>query len=275
MVISSRENERWKAMRRLSGSKGKRRPGEEDRLLVEGLHLLEAAIDAGLDPDPVLATPDLLAAAPPLLERLRRPPLAVAPALLDELADADSPRGVVATVSLPDKSLDDLSRIVSRAAEPVVLVLADGLQDPANLGALARTAEAAGAAALLATRGTAGWRHPRALRASTGSLLRLPVLADTTPAHMREVLAPFGFTWVALETRGGEDVYHAELGARVVVMVGAEAAGLSPTSQTLADRRITIPLAPGVESLNAHVAAAVVLFELRRRSLRTEGRRSP
>lgn len=265
MVISSRENERWKAMRRLSRSKGKR-GAEGELLLVEGLHLLEAALDAGRQPDVVLATPELLADAPPALQRLPRPPLAIAARLLEELADADSPRGLVAAVAVPERDLGELSRIVAGGGERAVVVLADGLQDPANLGALARTAEAAGAVALVTTPGSVGWRHPRCLRASTGSLLRLPVFSDAEPDILHEMLAPLGTTWLALDPRDGEDLYHCDLAGRLLLVVGSEAAGVSARVRALADRRLTIPLAPGVESLNAHVAAAVVLFELRRRA---------
>jgi TrmH family RNA methyltransferase len=253
-------------MRRLSRSKGKRLPQERELVLLEGLRLLEAALDAGLSPETVLATPELLATDPPLLRRLARPPLAITATLLEELADADSPRGLLATARLPERPVAELSELVRRAGGGAVVVLADGLQDPANLGALARTAEAAGSTALVCTPRTVAWRHPRSLRASTGSLLRLPVFAGLEPSELRHALAPLDGSWVALVPRGGEDLYRAELGGNLVLAVGAEAAGLAERTLAFADRRITIPLAAGVESLNAHVAAAVVLFELRRRA---------
>jgi TrmH family RNA methyltransferase len=274
MMISSRDNERWKAMRRLARSKGKRRPQERDLLLVEGVHLLEAALDAGLEPEAVLATPELLEAAPPLLRRLPRAPLVVAPALLQELADADSPRGILATVRLADRGAEALPAVVSEA-DLGPIVLADGIQDPANLGALARTSEAAGAAALVTTPGSVGWRHPRSLRASTGSLLRLPVFSGLEAETVHGALAPFGYSWVALVPRGGEDLYSSDLPRRVLLAVGAEGAGLGERVAERTDRRVTIPLAAGVESLNAHVAAAVVLFELRRRALGRAGGPGP
>jgi TrmH family RNA methyltransferase len=270
MVISSRDNERWKAMRRLARSKGKRRSAERDLLLVEGVHLLEAALDAGLEPETVLATPELVAAAPPLLDRLPRAPLLIAPSLLEELADADSPRGLLAAVRLADRGAETLAE-VARGGDAGPIVLADGIQDPANLGALARTCEAAGAMALITTPGSVGWRHPRSLRASTGSLLRLPVFAGLEPDSVEQALRPFGTSWVALVPRGGEDLFASVLEGRVLVAVGAEGAGLGARVAELAHRRLTVPLAPGVESLNAHVAAAVVLFELRRRGLVAAG----
>jgi tRNA G18 (ribose-2'-O)-methylase SpoU len=272
MVISSRDNERWKAMRRLSRSKGKRRHADGDLLLLEGLHLLEAALDADLVPETVLATPELLESAPALLSRLPRPPLAIAPALLDELADTDSPRGLLATVAAAERSVAELPGIVAGASDPFpTIVLADGIGDPANLGALARTAEAAGAAALVTTPGGVTWRHPRCLRASTGSLLRLPVFAEVDATVLRGTLTPLGFTWLGLEAHGGEDLYRTEVDGAVLVAIGAEAGGLGVRTLELADRRVTVPLAAGVESLNAHVAAAVVLFELRRRTLGARG----
>ena len=267
MVISSRENELWKAMRRLSRSKGRRRPEERDLVLLEGPHLLEAALDAGLAPETVLATAELLSADTPLLRRLPRPPLVVAPALLDELADADSPRGLLATVRMRERDVSELPDLLGLGSDRAVVVCADGIQDPANLGALARTGEAAGAIALVASPGCVAWRHPRSLRASTGSLLRLPVFAGVEPSELRRVLSPLPCTWIALVPEGGQDLYGASLEGRLVLLVGAEGPGLTDEALALADQRLTIPLARDVESLNAHVAAAVVLFELRRRAI--------
>ena len=267
MVISSRENELWKAMRRLSRSKGRRRPEERDLVFLEGPHLLEAALDAGLAPETVLATAELLSTDTPLLRRLPRPPLVVAPALLDELADADTPRGLLATARVRDRDVSEMPEVLWQRGDRAVVVYAEGIQDPANLGALARTAEAAGAVALVASPGCVAWRHPRSLRASTGSLLRLPVYAGVEATELRRVLSPIPCTWIALLPEGGQNLYASTLDGRLVLLVGAEGPGLTDGALALADQRLTIPLARDVESLNAHVAAAVVLFELRRRAI--------
>ncbi len=221
----------------------------------------------GLAMHPLLATRAFLESAPGrrLLPRLPLPPLEIEAELLSELTDADSPRGILAVVHLPRGGAGQLPLV-----EGGVYVLAEGLQDPGNLGALARVAEASGAAAICCTAGSAHPNHPRALRAAAGSLLRLPAAVGATAAELAERLAPLSPTWLALVPRGGEDLYAEPPAGTLVLALGAEGAGLSAATRQLADRELTIPLAPPVESLNATVAAALALFELnvRRRQLR-------
>jgi TrmH family RNA methyltransferase len=253
-VITSRQNSRLKDIRRLRRSKG-------DHALLEGPHLVGEAVAAGIGLETVLATPAWLASpegralAPSLPS-----PLEVAPELLDELTDADSPRGVLAVARLPRSG---------SAALPVraggVYLFLDGLQDPGNLGALARVAEAVGAAALALSPGTVHPNHPRALRASAGSLLRLPVVVGAEAGDVDRRLAPVRPRWMALDPRGGAGLWAAPLDGTLVLALGAEGPGLSPELRERAALRLTIPVEPPVESLNATVAAALVLFEIRRR----------
>ena len=190
------------------------------------------------------------------------PPIEVSPDLLTDLTDADSPRGVLAVAVLRRAGVEALP---VRAGRPYLYL--DGLQDPGNLGALARVAEAAGAAGIVLSPGCVHPNHPRALRASAGSLLRLPVAVGAEPAALDRHLRAARPQWASLVPRGGEDLYRAPLAATLVLAVGAEGPGLSPTLLDRVDLRLTIPMEPPVESLNATVAAALVLFEMRRRSL--------
>jgi TrmH family RNA methyltransferase len=170
-MISSRQNQRLKDIRRLRRSKG-------DLALLEGPHLIAEALAAGIALDEVLATPPFLATPEGrrLAALLPAAPLEVAPELLDGLTDADSPQGVLAVARLPRGGVAALPVAPGR---PYLYL--DGLQDPGNLGALARVAEAAGAAGLALSPGCVHPNHPRALRASAGSLLRLPVAVAAGP----------------------------------------------------------------------------------------------
>lgn len=258
-MITSRQNSKLKTMRRLLRCKGA-------GALLEGPHLVSEALAAGIALDPVLVTPQFAASAEgrELLARLPHPAEPVEPELLEALADADSPRGIVAAAGLRHARLEELP--VTRDG---VYLYVDRLQDPGNLGALARTAEAAGCAGLALSPGTVDPYHPRAMRASAGSLLRLPAAVGIEPDalshHLSRHLAPLSPTWLALEAHGGEDLYTAPLDGTLILALGAEGPGLSPDVAARAGRRLTIPLAPPVESLNATVAAALVLFEIRRR----------
>jgi TrmH family RNA methyltransferase len=128
-------------------------------------------------------------------------------------------------------------------------------------------AEAAGAAALVLSPGSAHPNQARALRASAGSLLRLPVGVAVPPAALAARLAEGGApaAWAALAPRGGRDLWRTPFEGTLVVAVGAEGPGLSPEVASRAAVVVTIPVAAPVESLNAAVAAALVLFEIRRR----------
>lgn len=248
-------------MRRLRRSKG-------DRALLEGPHLVAEAAGAGLELEEVLVAPGFLDSSTAggelrrILAALPHPPSEVAPELLDHLTDADSPRGIVAAVRLPRRGEEALP-----ARRDGVYLYLEGIQDPGNLGALARSAEAAGAAGMALAEGTAHPNHPRALRGSAGSLLRLPVAVDAEPDVLDAHLGSDGAAprWTALAARGGEDLWRADLEGCLVLALGAEGPGLSPALEERCSRKVTIPLAPPVESLNAAVAASLVLFELRRR----------
>lgn len=220
------------------------------------------ALAGGLTLGEVLATPQYLEspAGQALMRRVSFPPLEVDAAVLASLADADSPQGVLATVELPRLPTEDLPLIAG-----AVYVYADALQDPGNLGALARVAEATGAAALALAPGSVHPNHPRALRASAGSLLRMPTAREVTPEALARRLRALDARWVCLVPAGGESLYEADLSGTLVLALGAEGPGVSQGVLERAERRITIPLRPPVESLNVTVAAAVTLFEVLRR----------
>jgi RNA methyltransferase, TrmH family len=233
-----------------------------DLALIEGPHLVAEAAAAGVELVDVLATPELLASAAgrDLAARLAVAPHPVAAEALASVLDADSPRGVAAVARLPRPGVAALPIV----EDGVYLYLA-GLQDPGNLGALARSAEAAGAAALALSPGTVTPNHPRALRASAGSLLRLAVAVGVELAALDRHLAPVAPRRVALAPRGGESLWTADLAGALVLLLGAEGPGLPETLASQAEIQLTIPLAEPVESLNATVAASLVLFEIRRR----------
>ncbi len=231
------------------------------------------ALGAGLALETVLATEEFLTSEEgrAIARRLPAEPTLVSADLLDSLADADSPKGLLAIAHLPRGG----AAALPLRPDGLYLYL-DGIQDPGNLGAIARVAEATGAAGLALSPGSVHPNHPRALRASAGSLLRLVVAVGVTAEELSAHLAPLSPTWTALAAAGGHDLYAAELpggkdapGA-LILALGAEGPGLSREIEQLVARAgllLTIPLTPPVESLNVAVAAAVALFEIRRRRM--------
>lgn len=260
-MIVSRQNQRLKDIRRLRRCKG-------DRAVLEGAHLVGEANALGLELETVLVTPRFAASSEGqgLRSTLADAPLEVAEALLDELCDADSPRGVLAVARLPRRGVEDLPR-----SEPGLYGFVDGLQDPGNLGALARSFEAAGATGLALSPGSVHPNHPRALRASAGSLLRLPVAIGAAIDEVDDRLAGLQARWVALAPRRGQNLWEAPLDGSLVLAVGSEGAGLSDVVERRAEIRISVPMQAPVESLNTTVAASLVLYEIARRQRAPQG----
>ncbi|MEO7794594.1 MAG: RNA methyltransferase [Thermoanaerobaculia bacterium] len=218
---------------------------------------------------PVVATAEFLAspAGQEVLARLSRPPLVAAGRLLEALADADSPRGLLAACELPRGGVAALQ---PRAGQ--IWLYLDGIQDPGNLGALARVAEGLGAAGLLLSPGCADPNHSRALRASAGSLLRLPLAIRAEPAAARARFAETpetdggGGRWIGLEAHRGsiclEKLQPTGASSLTILALGAEGPGLSATTRAQLDLGVTITLHGRLESLNVAVAAALVLARI-------------
>lgn len=257
-MIESSRNEAIKTLRRIRRTKGA-------EAVLEGSYLVLEALAAGFRLQPVLATEEFLAsvAGQEVAARLPRPPLLATGAVLDTLADADSPRGLIAGCSLPRA---DLAGIHPGGGETWLYL--DGIQDPGNLGALARVAEGLGAAGLVLSPGSADPNHSRALRASAGSLLRLPVAVQAAPQAARERFSRCnaGARWIGLEAHQGsirlDELAPAAADALTVVALGAEGPGLSVATRAQLDVAVTIALRGRLESLNVAVAAALVLARL-------------
>lgn len=176
---------------------------------------------------------------------------------LAALADTETPQGILAVARIPLAGLDDL-RV---SAEPAVILVLDAVQDPGNLGTLARTAEALGAAGLVALPGTVDAWNPKTVRAAMGSTFRLPVV----PADWETLsawLSSRGFTTLAAAA-GGEPLPDPRP-SRAALVLGNEGAGISDDTRARADRVVGIPLRGRAESLNVAAAGAILLYELLR-----------
>ncbi len=280
-MIVSPQNQRLKALRALISGRGQGQAtrkaatllvadlvrteiaADASLLVLEGPNLIEAALDAGLPMPLVVSTERFLASDHLVLDRFATAPLAVEESLLDALADADSPRGLVAIVAAPEWTL-------ASALEDgwSTLLYLDRLRDPRNVGAVLRVAEATGVDLVVLGPGTASWRHPRALRASAGSALRLTILDGIGSEELtHQIEAILGETphWYGLQA-GGRSVFDVPVASPRVLAVGSEAHGLSSEVAGRCTSSLAIPMEGDIESLNVATAAAVALFEIQRRS---------
>lgn len=262
-LITSARNPRVMTARGLHRRQGRRR---ESLMLLEGPHLVQEALAAGLAWHSVFYTAPWAATQEgrQLLERVVAVAGAdgifqVTPAVLEAVSTTRTPQGVVAVVAEPPAPhLEEMP-----PAAPVLCL--DGLQDPGNVGGALRSAYALGAGGGLLGPGTADPYQPKALRAGTGMMLRLPlVITGDLPQALR-ALGAMGRRVLGLSPRGGTPLPQVPReGPGPVLVVGSEGSGISPAVGDCLDEQVTIPLRPGAESLNAAAAAAIALYELAR-----------
>jgi RNA methyltransferase, TrmH family len=247
-VITSPGNQRIKEALRLRRSRERRRAG---LFLAEGVREVERALAAGLVVRAIYHAPELL---PDWRHGPHGVTEEVSARVLARLAYRAEPEGVIAVVEAPHRELP---------AEPTLLLVAVGIEKPGNLGAMARSAEAAGADALLVAGAEADPWNPNAIRASTGAVFSLPIVEATLDevARLRQVK-------IAAVVEAPRAHTDADLARPVALLIGAEDTGLEAEWLAIADETVAIPMrGTVVDSLNASAAAAVLLFEaLRQRT---------
>ncbi len=231
---------------------------EGEALLLEGARSLVDALEAGVVPELLFATAGLSPADAAATDRARRAGtevIEVSHRVLARLSDLESTRALAATAPVPSATLHTLD------ASRLVLLL-DGLQDPANVGAILRAAEAFGADGVVLTPGTASPFAPTAFRASAGSALRVPVARNVLSTDAVSWIRQIGATLAGADAHDGEDPDALRGVAPVVLAIGSEGHGLTAPLVAALDRRVRIPVSPRVESLNAAVAAGILLYAL-------------
>lgn len=233
------------------------RGGDPELVLIDGEHLLADALDAGIPIEVVLT--DGRAAA--LAGRARAAGASVyegTAGVLEAASPVRTPSGVVA---LARWRTADLRDVLERRPQCCLGLV--GVQDPGNVGSAIRAADALEATGVLALEGTADPRGWKTLRGAMGSSFRVPVARATASDAIAEARAR-RLSVIASVATGGTAIDQTDLSAPSLILVGSEGAGLPPDLAALADRRITIPMRTGVDSLNVAVTAAIILFEARR-----------
>jgi RNA methyltransferase, TrmH family len=258
--ISSAANPRVKAAVRLRDRRERERTG---RTIVDGTRELRRAIDAGVRvreafvAEPLVESEDARAA----LDALRGTAatiVRVSTNVFEKVAFGDRSDGVVAIVDAPRTGLDAL-RLPS---EPLILVVAD-VEKPGNLGAMLRSADGAGADAVIAASPRTDLFNPNAIRASTGTIFSVQLAAAPTPAVV-EFLRDMRVRTSAARIDAAKDYTDADLRGAVAIAVGSEAAGLGAAWSAASTDAVRVPMHGIADSLNVSVAAAVLLYEARR-----------
>jgi TrmH family RNA methyltransferase len=237
---------------------------EQGWCVAETFHLLEEALRSSCEIKTVLAAESKRASVEALEQRLAGVRVVLLPdALFDGIAATETSQGVMALVQPREWKLAQLLQ-----GKALVVVL-DGLQDPGNAGAIVRAAEAFGGTGIVFLKGTVSPHNPKTLRASAGSLFRVPfvqgVASATAIATLRQNGIKLFAAMPAVPTQSADSLAATDLSGRCALIVGSEAHGVSAPLRSAATD-IRIPTV-GVESLNASIAAAVLLYEARRQRM--------
>jgi RNA methyltransferase, TrmH family len=254
-MITSRQHPIVKEFRELARGGG-------DLILLDGWHLLHEAAAAEIAVEKIAICGPPSTAEQRIVDRLRRQGaqiVDVSGTVLNALSPVNSPTGVVASARRPAVTKPAILK-----PSPALALAATGLQDPGNAGAIIRSAAAAGATGVVLDEASAdpwGWK---ALRASMGSTFRLPVLRTRMLSNLIDEWRRSGLRIVATVTRQGTPMHDFDFTRPTVLLLGGEGAGLPDTAIAAADARVSIPMRGGIDSLNAAVAAAVLLYEAQR-----------
>jgi RNA methyltransferase, TrmH family len=279
--ITSRDNKWLKQFRAALRGTG---PAEGEPIAAEGPKLVEEGVRSGLEAEALLVSETgerhldrILQGASESDSGITRSRIfRTTDKLFESVAGTEAPQGVAALFRQREWSFDDVMRGRANLAgafsgdSPLVIVMA-AVQDPGNVGAIVRSAEAFGASGVVATRGTADPWSPKALRASAGSALRLPVLRGMAIPILLAQLRVAGVSILAAgikpstaTTPKDAAVAISDLRGPCAIFIGNEGAGLPSEVEHAADDWISIAMNEDVESLNAGVAASVILFEAAR-----------
>lgn len=262
-MITSSSNDKAKYVRKLQRQRSLRH--RDRRFVLEGVRLVEEVLRASIVPTLAFYTeaPAREARGKALLTSLKgldTPCYRVSDSVMEYCSDTVTSQGILVVVPFPELS----------PPRPLTFaVVVDRIRDPGNLGTLLRTALAAGVEQVFLVPGTVDWSNPKVVRSAMGAHLFLPVV-DTDWATVAESIAECD-VWLA--AAGGRQRYTEVDWARpAALIIGGEAQGAQERAVALADGRISIPMEPEVESLNAAVAAAVIVFEaVRQRNRRAAG----
>ena len=255
--IESRENALVKRLAKLSADRKFRR--ETGEMVCEGGKMLGEALASGVTVHAVLVADDALVSTAVLhsAEQAGAKLYSCPPALLAKVSNVKTPQGVVFSCERPVAEL----RVLQDAKRLMVL---EGLQDPGNLGTIIRTADAFALDGIILCEGCVDPTSPKVVRATMGAAFRMPIAAaplEQTVAFLREQNMPL---YAAALSESSVPLTHVDL-TRAAVMIGNEGRGITKKAAVLCTQQIIIPMDGRAESLNASVAASIIMYEMSRK----------
>lgn len=256
--IQSSQNNTIKEVKALHLKKNRELQG---LYFVEGIRFVNEAIDNDQEIQKILCSDKLesIHGGKELMGRVEtvcNECILVPDKLFCEVSDTQTPQGVLAVVK---KKTWDYRQVLSDGKSIVIL---DSLQDPGNVGTIIRTADAADMSTVLMTKGCVDLYSPKVLRSTMGSVFHLPVFEGLNILEVIADLKEYGYRIIASHLNGENNYYEEELSGKVAIVIGNEANGISDETAATADRLVKIPMPGKAESLNASVAASIMIYEI-------------
>jgi TrmH family RNA methyltransferase len=262
-VITSRKNPRIQRIKKLLSSGSFRR--SENAFIVEGVRLVEEAITSGWVLQEVYVSDNLSERGKALLTNYVAPDYArfnVSNEVMGDLTDTETPQGITAVL---------LQQEMALPKRPDFLLILDAIRDPGNVGTILRTASAAGVNAVLIAPETADPFSPKVLRAGMGAQLKLPVRQYSWENISSLIHAQAGMKTLLADTGNEKSLWEEKLSQPIALIISNEASGPSPAARDMADSVITIPMPGSCESLNAAIAASLLIYEVVRQRRQSRG----
>ncbi|MDD5824259.1 MAG: RNA methyltransferase [Firmicutes bacterium] len=256
--IESEDNSKLKLIRKLQTKKNR---DAEGKFVIEGINLVEEAISKNAPIEMIIVSDDFNFDESRMNLEDREGTFTVSRSIFERISNAENGSGVLAVVKKTPVTED---RLASLDDDANVLVL-DRVQDPGNIGTMIRTAVAAGYKMIAVVKGTADIYSPKVLRATAGMVFDIPIVYADNAEDMVALLGKLGKRICVTVPRGGLPYYERDLSKGIALVIGNEGNGISDELIELADERLTIPMYGDIESLNAAVSAAILMYEAVRR----------
>ena len=254
--ITSKNNQVYKLLKKLLTKKYRDKTG---MYLIEGENLLnEAVLSSNTVIESVVCRKDSVGIIENIADKIKSNIFVADEAVFKDLAMTETSQGVIAAVKKPEISADEILFNCSKDSNFVIL---DRLQDPGNIGTIIRTADAAGYGLVIAMKGTADIFSPKTVRSAAGSLFRVPVLFLNTEEELIRFIKAAGKKLAAATPVGSRYYYEEDMSRNIAFIVGNEGNGVSENLMGKSELKIKIPMRGTIESLNASVAAAIIMYE--------------
>lgn len=261
--INSLDNIKIKQWSKLKSS---RHRNESGQFLIDGVREIIEAQKAGIIIEQFIICPELFIGKNILADFPENKTVLTAAKVFNKLAYKENPDGYLAIAKTPDKTIGDI-----KITDKLLIILLETVEKPGNIGAIIRTAYAAGVNAIMLDNCPTDIYNPNIIRASEGKVFSVPVI-KSNKEDVKKWLIKNKIKVFAAVTEASKEYWQADFSGRTAIVLGSEADGLSPFWREVADQNIIIPMKNGIDSLNVSVSAALLMFEAVRQRTKTNTR---